>query len=272
MQKKCKWTSPFFSFFLLFVFPFFSLLFCFCVFLILLICFLVFHFLGIFRAIFKFKKNKNKLHGLVNITFPKANDWRCPRLPSLGFGSLCRICWNMPKWLHVHIRVAFLMKQILHQMCMAEVAGIIEQRHIRFAVKANHSALGMWPMETGFTLHQQPAKSQGNLAMHIEPIWAMSMSRQCHFTILVYTCPIHFPTSYAMSLCCMTRHLVPWLLLLSPLWVSLSGCFSASLADSSSIRVVPLAGLILSLLWRKVLLLVRWLARLRFLGFYAGHV
>ena len=127
------------------------------------------------------------------------------RLPSLGFANvdnninksqnwlLCRICWNMPKWLHVHIRVAFLMKQILHQMCMAEVAGIIEQRHIRFAVKANHSALGMWPMETGFTLHQQPAKSQGNSHWaNLSHVNVTSMS-------LYNTCPIHIPTSFPMD-------------------------------------------------------------------------
>ena len=69
-QKKCKWTSPFFSFFPLFVFPFspfFSLLFCFCVFLDfadLLFGFSI--FFGFFAFFSSFKKIRIS-GGLVNL-------------------------------------------------------------------------------------------------------------------------------------------------------------------------------------------------------------
>ena len=64
-------TSPFFPIFspfcLSFLFPFFSLLFCFCVFWILLICFLVFPLFLHFSRIFSSFKKIRISYGLVNI-------------------------------------------------------------------------------------------------------------------------------------------------------------------------------------------------------------
>ena len=69
--KECKWTSPCFPIFPLLsflFFPFFFLLFCFCVFWILLICFLVFPFLLLFFRIFQVLRKVRISYGLADIS------------------------------------------------------------------------------------------------------------------------------------------------------------------------------------------------------------
>ena len=55
--KKCKWTSPFFSFFFPFCLSIFSHLFCFLFFSVLKFCFLIFHVFSFFFVFFSSLKN-----------------------------------------------------------------------------------------------------------------------------------------------------------------------------------------------------------------------
>lgn len=51
------------------------------------------------------------------------------------------------------------MQQILHQMRVPEIAGIIKQGHVWLAIEAYYPPLRVWAVEAGFTLHQQPVNS-----------------------------------------------------------------------------------------------------------------